>query len=1216
MKYLNSNYLSFIFILLLSINLIHSEPKINTSINEEDILGTQKCFDNKEQTSLKMTIYEIKNNSTSNTIFIQYLSVKNFVISESLNDDSSILYKDSTQSGSYYLNMNIGKNKYYIIIENDSKPHKICFLSFPKKGNVFSPIKTNSNIKISSYELLSSAKLAYYIDNNDFSQSKIFYGVRFAEKILERINKPKIELEINFVNSERKNVGFTINEWFLQNNYFYAPFYIPKLKYDEKFTDILFCLNIELKEENKKDELFTFDLELIDSEELTHEFNLNITNNKNNSLITPKIYFINIQKNIYEFDRDILFLKNDIKNKYINPFFSSNFNISNNNSALIDKNFIDITKSYLKLEKYANLPKIDLFILILDEECNNIGEKDEIFISFKFFGGYHNLIHYKENNEIAKLFNEEKSKMVIKMDHCRTQYFINYFKTDNKTNDERILDIESAIGHMNLFHSNKIIGYSLDDYFNYINKLCIKNFENSILSGEYNTLIASCPNLDPVMSYIYAHKKNNVDDIISFINQKSLIYIEYNNQYNFMFNNEEKNNEFEFRIKVLRTNIKGNFKIDITYESQALSLENEKDFLIFNHTKNSYSNITIKISTLSETETQDKGFILEIFKSIDTNENNIIYIEKEVEKGNLEMDKVILFLYDKNEINSARSKIEFYNENNNNRKVSICIHSGKGKYPFIINPICLDEKDNIILNPNENLTLSYDNPYNNDNKDDANNQFYISILTDRPLSFSYKYEREIYLDENNYLDLNHKGNKIIKLSKKINQKKSIYYQINLCGNSYKDSKLYYTFNNSDPTLIKNDVYQEFSLDSLKVYLMEFNSETGNQKGIFKYFYGPANLIKTINNFSKEIYISKNSEKDLLLIKFESPFTGLLDIIIILISDCPDKYDDFCSLRQFCENYSKNTYNNTKIIKKTIRMRDNIENKIEICIEKKEIMDYMNKNVDIYIISKSIESKLEIVYDVKSQVFDWERLNKGDEEQIRENNNTICINCGLKEEIILNNNNEINYDKNNYYNSQNRIDYNNYQNNQIKKNPFNFGQFKYNNENNNNNNINNYNNSSNNSNNYNNNMNSSNYSSITNNNYNYNNNPDINYNNQFNNSQRKNDIPINNNIDTLNINITGNNTNYLNNTPNNITFMNGTNITKENNISNITNKNLKGKAYNQTEKMKDGSKKKKTRRFLYILLVIIIIGILYYFISNCYNENVSYSKISKYSYYDF
>ena len=82
------------------------------------------------------------------------------------------------------------------------------FFSFPKKGNLFAPINSNTNIKISSYELLSSSKLVYYIDKSDLSQSKFFLWYKIWSKILEKINKPKIEIKINFVNSERKS-----NKW-------------------------------------------------------------------------------------------------------------------------------------------------------------------------------------------------------------------------------------------------------------------------------------------------------------------------------------------------------------------------------------------------------------------------------------------------------------------------------------------------------------------------------------------------------------------------------------------------------------------------------------------------------------------------------------------------------------------------------------------------------------------------------------------------------------------------------------------------------------------------------------------------------------------------------------------------------------------------------------------------------------------------------------------
>ena len=1214
MRNININ-IYFLFILLLTIDIIHSTPKENNEIKVDEILGIQKCFDfnkiNAKDDNKTMVIYEINNNSTKNTVFIQYNSVKQIAISDSFKDESSILYTSLESSGSYYLNMKFEKQKYYIALESDSKPYKICFIAFPQKANIFTPIEKNKNIKLASYELLSSNKLAYYIDNNDLSQNKIFYGIRFEKKYLDKIENPKIQINITFTNSERKNEVFEIHQWYLQNNYLYAPFFVPTIKYYEKFTDIILCLNIKLKNELSNDELFKFDLELIESEEITNEFNLNITSNKQDCIISPKIYFVNIKKNIYEFDRDILFLKNDIKNNYINPFFTSNFNASNENSVIVDKSFIDISKSFLQLEKYSKLPNIDLFIIILDEECNNIGENDNIFISFKFFGGYHSLIHYQENISQEKLFNGEKNKMMIKMDHCRTQYFINYFQTDNK-NDERILDIESAIGDMNLYHSNEIKGTSLDDYFKHINKLCIHNFNNSISSGNYNTYITSCPTLDPVLSYIYAHRKNSIEDTISFINQKSLIYIEYNNQYSLQFNSEEKNNQFEFRIRVLRTNIKENYKIDITYGSEAFSLENEKDVQIFKHVKNTDTNLKIKISSSAgNNDAENKGFILEIFKSIDISEKDIIFYEKEVEKDKLEMDKMVLFSFDKNEINSAKSIIEFYNDNQASRNINICVHRGKGKYPFIIKPICSDEQENIIIKPKENLTLTYNNPYNSQNVDDENNIFYVSILTDRSISFSYKYEREIYLDENKYIDLNHKGNKIFKLSNKINQKKSIYYQINLCGNKNKNSTLYYSINKSNSVPITNDIYQEFSFDSIKSYSFEFNSQNGNQNAKFKYFYSKSNLIKTIENFSREIFLLKNSDNDKLLIKFEIPFTEMVNIKIILIKNSQEKYYDFCQLMKFYENCIKDE--NIKIIEQKVRTRENMENKVEVSIDRKDITDFMNKNVDIYVIAQGAESMLEIVYDVKTEVINWGQLSKDDSSLNKKNDNLICINCGLNGELkqdrqinnernIVNENNERININNKFYNNQNNENQSNQRNNNLINLPGNQINNLYNNNNQNNNennnNINNYNNTKSDNDNRGNNNENNNY----NNNQNINNNQSIN-NNLFN--QRNDNI--------INIKNRDNITQF-----NNIDKdINGTNITKENNLLNTRNNTLLNKEKNKKEELVKNNKpkKKKSRKLLYFTLIVIIIA-LYYCWNKYNNENVSYSKISKYSYYDF
>ena len=62
--------------------------------------------------------------------------------------------------------------------------------------------------------------------------------------------------------------------------------------------------------------------------------------------------------------------------------------------------------------------------------------------------------------------------MVVRMDHCRTKFYINYFISEDK-NDDRILDIESPIGDMDLYHSSNITGGNLDNYIKDMNKLCV-----------------------------------------------------------------------------------------------------------------------------------------------------------------------------------------------------------------------------------------------------------------------------------------------------------------------------------------------------------------------------------------------------------------------------------------------------------------------------------------------------------------------------------------------------------------------------------------------------------------------------------------------------------------------------------------------------------------------------------------------------------------------
>ena len=72
--------------------------------------------------------------------------------------------------------MNPLKIKCYVVIENDSNPHKICFSSFPEKGNQFTLSEKNPNIKLASYDIISSSILLFSINNKDFKQRNNFYG--------------------------------------------------------------------------------------------------------------------------------------------------------------------------------------------------------------------------------------------------------------------------------------------------------------------------------------------------------------------------------------------------------------------------------------------------------------------------------------------------------------------------------------------------------------------------------------------------------------------------------------------------------------------------------------------------------------------------------------------------------------------------------------------------------------------------------------------------------------------------------------------------------------------------------------------------------------------------------------------------------------------------------------------------------------------------------
>ena len=117
-----------IFIFLYLFNVFISSPTISSSINVEDI-STQKCFSSEnDQANANINIYQIINNSTSNTIFIQCKSLSNIIISDSIKEESSVIYKNSESIGNYYLTMEKSQNNYYVSITKNDNDFKIYFV--------------------------------------------------------------------------------------------------------------------------------------------------------------------------------------------------------------------------------------------------------------------------------------------------------------------------------------------------------------------------------------------------------------------------------------------------------------------------------------------------------------------------------------------------------------------------------------------------------------------------------------------------------------------------------------------------------------------------------------------------------------------------------------------------------------------------------------------------------------------------------------------------------------------------------------------------------------------------------------------------------------------------------------------------------------------------------------------------------------------------------
>ena len=119
-------------------------------------------------------------------------------------------------------------------------------------------------------------------------------------------------------------------------------------------------------------------------------------------------------------------------------------------------------------------------------------------------------------------------------------------------------------------------------------------------------------------------------------------------------------------------------------------------------------------------------------------------------------------------------------------------------------------------------------------------------------------------------------------------------------------------------------------------------------------------------------------------------------------------------------------------------------------------------------------------------------------------------------------------------------------------------------------------------------------------------------NNSNNNENNQEIPNKSSPNINNIQI------GINVNPINVDDDNRKNITKENKFENMIN-NSSLNLSNQNEEIKENLqpiKKKKSRKMWYIFIFVLIACYIYYYKKKSDNDDVNYSQISKYSYYDF
>ena len=948
-------------LLIFFIYLLITTKSQTETINLKDIDESIQCYHIEKMTfgESEEKIYEIINNKLDKIAFIQFKATASITIYKSDMQESNIIfprtkedYKDNNFEN-YFFNIEKDVNKYIIKIDflnSESHDNKICFNFF--EANVSSFKKISGKVqKIATYEIINSGKFPLFINDNLTSLT----ALRIKKKYEKYFTISNLHIRAKLLNSDEK-INLNIHESFDNEEYKYYIWNL-NLKRGQKLKEMVIELHVNIiryEEENSK-----LEIEMINNQEIHYEYILKTPDCED----WPKIFYVDLKKYVFEQDMDILSYSS-IYNDAL--YVSDSFNINKENSKNLEKILYVFNKQYLESETFKNMNP-NLLFFIIDETF--IYNSLNLIFSFIFAGSSHQIYHFNDEIPLQNLF--PNNTLTIKSEKCSSFYLINYF---SDLDHDYILEYEPIMGNANIYFSNSAnTAKTISDFFTKLDSYSIHFLNSSIIEGEFGIFKISCEqnNQNNFLSYINLFKKNEENDVISFVKQNALLYIQKNKQHSFTFDSQLLNEKFKMRIKLLKKD-EGQFNIEIKYNDVIYNTLNENNFLELKHEKGENPIIYISMKENPETK-KEKAVVLEVMRDLEINIGLVEFKKYNEINSTLLSGKFLFLEYDKK--NSTQVNLKIYNKENDN--VNICIHTGYGIYPYIIKPEC-NKRQLINLNKNETLNLIYENPLNNEamsNNINSDNHLYISLYSNKNVKYEYIYEK--YSEFNSYSDfkdIDFYGREIIQLDN--NKEYSyMYYQINICQDfndileydSLKTPVFNYYFEEKKDEItlnnIKLDIYNLYELKSKSKKPQIIFNKGETIKAKFKYSFSPIKLNYIFNQeFSKDIKLEQLTDK--LKLQLKTPYHGDVILYFLFIVSDFEKYNNLCTIIDLFENLKKNTETQNNygyaLSKKELSINDTT-NIIDTEIEAKELYGINRKDVKLYVINELKVINIDLFY---------------------------------------------------------------------------------------------------------------------------------------------------------------------------------------------------------------------------------------------------------------